>query len=68
MSDDQQLGNLSARRLRATGTASLLVDTAPRPQPAAARLAAEMAARYVPLPHAGAAALSRTVRATMATP
>ncbi|WP_376097093.1 VWA domain-containing protein [Roseomonas sp. CCTCC AB2023176] len=52
----------SAKRLRATGIGALLVDTAPRPQPAASRLAAAMGARYVPLPHAGAASLSRTVR------
>ncbi|MFC0389443.1 magnesium chelatase subunit D [Muricoccus vinaceus] len=53
----------AARGLRALGIAALLVDTAPRPQPVAARLAEGMGARYVPLPHAGAAALSGTVRA-----
>jgi magnesium chelatase subunit D len=52
----------SARSLRATGVATLLVDTSPRPNPFARRLADEMHARYVPLPYADASALSRTVR------
>ena len=56
----------SARRLRATGIATLLVDTSPRPNPFARRLAEEMGARYVPLPYADASALSRAVRAAAA--
>lgn len=52
----------SARALRATGIAALLVDTSPRPNPFARRLADEMNARYVPLPYADASALSRAVR------
>lgn len=40
----------AARRLRASGLASVLIDTSPRPQPAAMALAQAMAARYVPLP------------------
>jgi magnesium chelatase subunit D len=52
----------SARRLRATGIAALLVDTSPRPNPFARRLAETMGARYVPLPYADASALSRAVR------
>jgi len=41
----------AAQRLRAAGLASVLIDTSPRPQPAAMALAQAMAARYVPLPH-----------------
>jgi hypothetical protein len=38
--------------------AALLVDTSPRPNPFARRMAAEMRAHYVPLPYADATALS----------
>jgi len=41
--------------------AVLLVDTSPRPAPAARKLAEVMAARYLPLPYANAAALSAVV-------
>ncbi len=53
----------AARQVRAARLTALLVDTSPRPHPASQRLAAEMDARYVPLPYADAAALSRAVRA-----
>ncbi len=53
----------AARQVRAAGLAALLVDTSPRPHPASQRLAAAMDARYVPLPYADAAALSRAIRA-----
>ena len=56
----------TARRLGATGVATLLVDTSPRPNPFARRLADEMRARYVPLPYADASALSRAVRSASA--
>ncbi len=52
----------AARLLAATGTATLLVDTAPRPQPAGRRLAEAMGARYLPLPAADAATLSQAIR------
>jgi magnesium chelatase subunit D len=52
------------RSLRATRVATLLVDTSPRPNPFARRLAEEMGARYVPLPYADASMLSRAVRST----
>jgi magnesium chelatase subunit D len=39
----------------------MVIDTSPRPHPLAERLAREMDARYVPLPHADAAAMSRAV-------
>ncbi len=42
---------------------ALVVDTAPRRQQFVAQLAAAMAARYVPLPYADAARLSRAVQA-----
>jgi magnesium chelatase subunit D len=42
---------------------ALVVDTAPRRQPFVAQLAGAMAARYVPLPYADAARLSRAVQA-----
>ena len=51
----------ASRRLRLGGYAALLLDTSPQPQPAARQLAQEMGARYLPLPHAGAAAVSRVV-------
>jgi len=53
----------AARQVRAARLTTLLVDTSPRPHPASQRLAAEMDARYVPLPYADAAALTRAVRA-----
>jgi magnesium chelatase subunit D len=53
----------AARRLRAGGAAALLIDTSPKPYPAAARLAEAMQATYLPLPFAGAQALSQVVRA-----
>jgi magnesium chelatase subunit D len=55
----------AARRLRAAGRRCLLIDTAPRPQTTAERIAREMGARYLALPHADAAALGRAVRADL---
>ena len=54
----------AARLVRATRLTALLVDTSPRPNQAAQRLANEMNAHYLPLPYADAASLSRVVRAT----
>ncbi len=51
----------AARRL--AGTAALLVDTSPRPNPFARQLAAAMGGRYVPLPYVRAESLSEAVRA-----
>ena len=53
----------AARQLRAHGFAALLLDTSPQPQETSRQLAAEMGARYLPLPYAGAATLSQAVRA-----
>lgn len=52
----------AARQLRAASIMTLFVDTSVRAQPAAASLAAEMDARYLPLPHADAAVLSTVVK------
>ena len=56
--DDVQL---AARQFRAVGLRALLIDTSPQPQAAARQLAQEMGASYLPLPHAGSAALSQAV-------
>jgi magnesium chelatase subunit D len=53
----------AARALRERGHATLLLDTASRPDAQAAAIAAELGARYVPLPRADAQAVSRAVRA-----
>jgi magnesium chelatase subunit D len=53
----------AARRLRAAGLTTLLIDTSPRPGPRGEELALAMGARYLPLPHADAAHLSAAVRA-----
>ena len=52
----------AAGRLRSAGLPILLLDIAPRPSREAAELAALMGARYLPLPQADAACLSRAVR------
>lgn len=54
----------AARRLRAAGALGVLVDTSPRPHPAARELAADMDALYLPLPHADARQLSQALAAT----
>ncbi len=53
----------AARTVRAASVMALFVDTAARAQPQAQRLAAEMNARYLPLPYADAAQLSAVVKA-----
>ena len=53
---------LAARAMRAAQLSVLLIDTSPQPQARARELAAAMHARYLPLPYAGAAALSEAVR------
>jgi magnesium chelatase subunit D len=51
-----------ARLFKVSGISSLLIDTAPRPQPFSRDLASAMGARYVPLPFADAARMSAAVR------
>ena len=53
---------LAARAMRAAQLSALLIDTSPQPQARARELAAAMQARYLPLPYAGASALSEAVR------
>jgi magnesium chelatase subunit D len=55
----------SATRLRLLEAAVLLIDTSPQPQREAAQLALALRARYLPLPYAGAAAMSHAVRVAM---
>jgi magnesium chelatase subunit D len=55
----------AARKLRAAGMIVVLVDTSPRPGASGAQLASEMGARYLPLPHADAATLSKAVLASV---
>lgn len=53
----------AARLMRAAEVTTLVIDTSPRPQQQGRDLAAEMGARYLPLPHADANSLSHAVRA-----
>jgi magnesium chelatase subunit D len=53
----------SARAFRVAELKALVVDMSPRPRPDAEKLAHEMGAVYLPLPHADAAALSGAVQA-----
>jgi magnesium chelatase subunit D len=57
---------IAAKALRASGIASLLIDTSPRPQPRARKLAEDLGARYLPLPAADARKMSRAVKAEIA--
>jgi magnesium chelatase subunit D len=62
--DTEQAG----RRIRAAGLRAILVDTSPRPRPAARTLAEQMGALYLPLPYADAAGLSQSVKAAVGSP
>jgi magnesium chelatase subunit D len=53
---------LMARRLRADGIASLVIDISPTPGQQSLALAEALGALYVPLPHGGAESISETVR------
>ncbi len=57
----QQDALAAARRLRALGGHTLLIDTSPRAEPAALALALAMGARYLALPQADARTLSNAV-------
>ncbi|KPF64220.1 magnesium chelatase [Bosea sp. AAP35] len=56
---------MAARGLRGAGLTAILIDTSPQPQPQAAELAAAMGGRYLPLPQADAAGVSRAVGAAL---
>ena len=56
----------AATELRLCGVQALLIDTGPRPQPAAEKIAAAMGARYLALPYADSAALSGAVKQVVA--
>lgn len=60
----EQDATSAAQQLRAAGVSTLLVDTSPRPGPSGETLAREMGGRYLPLPYADAATLSRAVLAS----
>jgi magnesium chelatase subunit D len=55
----------AARCVRAAGFGAILVDTAPRAQPLAAKVAEAMGARYLPLPHARSKELDIALRSVV---
>ncbi len=55
-----------ARALAAAGVPGIVIDTATRPQPDLARLAAEMGAAYLPLPRADARRMSAALAGALA--
>ncbi|MBC8050049.1 MAG: magnesium chelatase subunit D [Chitinophagales bacterium] len=55
----------SAHMIRAAGFAGLLIDTSPQAAPQAGTIATAMGARYLALPYADAATLSRAARAVL---
>lgn len=56
----------AARAIGRMGVGAAFIDTSARPRPEGARLALAMAARYLPLPRADAAAMHRAVAAAQA--
>ena len=59
----EQDAHASAQRLAKHGFASVVIDTSPRPQMKAQRLAQELGARYMPLPAADPARVAQAVQA-----
>ena len=53
----------AGRAIAAAGLAGVVIDISPRPRPEAAAIAGAMRARYVPLPQASAATLSKVIGA-----
>jgi len=53
----------AAQQVAICGFAAMVIDTSPQPSEAAQKIATEMHARYLPLPYAGAAEVSRFVKA-----
>ncbi len=62
----EQDASAIAKHVRARSIASLLVDTSPRPQPRARKLAEDLGARYLPLPAADAQRVSKALKAEIA--
>lgn len=53
---------LAAQQFAVAGFAAMVIDTSPQPSEAAQKLSLQMHARYMPLPHAGAAQVSQAVK------
>jgi len=53
---------LAAQQFLVAGVSAMVIDTSPQPSAAAQELSEQMRAHYLPLPHAGAAALSQAVK------
>jgi magnesium chelatase subunit D len=53
---------LAAKQAALTGFAAMIIDTSPQPSQAAQQIAAQMHARYMPLPHAGATQVSQAIK------
>jgi len=58
----QEDATQAAQQIRAAGFLTLLIDTSPQPSELAQKIALEMQARYLPLPHAGATEMSRAIK------
>jgi magnesium chelatase subunit D len=52
----------AAQQAALAGFAAMVIDTSPQPSQAAQQIAAQMHARYMPLPHAGAAQVSQAIK------
>ncbi len=53
---------LAAQQFLVAGFSAMVIDTSPQPSEAAQALSEQLRARYLPLPHAGAAAVSQAVK------
>ena len=53
---------LAAQQFLVAGVSAMVIDTSPQPSSAAQALSEQMRARYLPLPHAGAAVVSQAVK------
>ena len=53
---------LAAQQFALSGVASMVIDTSPQPSEAAQKIAQQMHARYLPLPHAGATQVSQAIK------
>jgi magnesium chelatase subunit D len=53
---------LAAQQFLFAGISAMVIDTSPQPSEAAQALSEQIRARYLPLPHAGAVAVSQAVK------